>query len=116
MLVTFGFPAYHQEDVAFPYPVTHEWVVYACQVSGLGIARWGQGAQGGMWHVAPSASLMSWGETMTIAPLAPNVLRIRSECGLPTQCIDWGKNERNVKKLVQVLWAAIQQAPQPPFR
>jgi hypothetical protein len=114
--MAFGFPAYHQEDVTFPYPVTHDWIVYACQAAGLGVPRWGQGAMGGMWHVSPGVSLMSWGETMTIAPLAPNILRVRSECGMPTQCIDWGKNEKNVRKLVQILWAAVQQTPQPPFR
>lgn len=114
--MAFGFPAYHQEDITFPFPVTHDWMVYACQVAGLGVPRWGHGAMGGMWHVSPGVSLMSWGETMTIAPLAPNILRVRSECGMPTQCIDWGKNEKNVRKLVQVLWAAVQQAPQPPFR
>ena len=114
--MAFGFPAYHEEDVTFPYPVTNDWVVYACQAAGFGIARWGQGARGGMWHVSPATTLMSWGENMTIQPLAPNIVRIRSQCGLPTQCIDWGKNERNVKRLVQILWNAVQQAPQPPFR
>ena len=110
--MAFGFPAYHQEDVTLPYAITHDWVVYACQISGLGAARWAQAPTGGMWLVTSNASLMSWGETMTVTPLAPTVVRVRSECGLPTQCIDFGKNERNVKKLVQALWAAVQQ-PQP---
>lgn len=114
--VAFGFPAYHEEDVTFPMPVTHEWVVYACQAARLGIATWGYGARGGAWHIAPGPSLLSWGEKMTITPLAPNVVRVRSECGLPTQCIDWGKNAKNVRSLIQVLWAAIQQVPQPPYR
>jgi hypothetical protein len=113
--VAFGFPAYHEEVVTFPTPVTHDWVVYACQAGGLGIARWGHGVQGGAWRVSPSTTLFSWGENVVITPLAPNVLRIRSECGLPTQCIDWGKNETNVKKLAHALWAALQN-PQPPYR
>jgi hypothetical protein len=114
--VAFGFPAYHEEIITFPTAVTHDWVVYACQVAGLGVARWGHGVQGGAWHVTSPTSFFSWGETMRITPLAPNVLRIRSECGLPTQCIDWGKNETNVKKLAGALWTALQQAPQPPYR
>ncbi len=114
--MTFGFPAYHEEDVTLPMPVTHDWIVYACHTAGLGTARWGAGAQGGAWHLAPQVSLFSWGEVMMITPLAANVIRVRSECGLPTQCIDWGKNQKNVQKFVGVLVAAMQQAPQPPYR
>lgn len=45
-------------------------------------------------------SFTSWGEkiTITLTPiheLATGV-RIHSECGMPTQIIDWGKNRQNV--------------------
>jgi hypothetical protein len=113
--VTFGFPAFHEEDFTFSFPVTNDWIVYACQTAGLGPVRWGHGARGGAWYVAPAVSVFSWGEQIVIAPLAPNVVRIRSECSLPTQCIDWGKNKKNVMRLIQTLWV-VQQGAQPPFR
>jgi len=31
------------------------------------------------------------------------VVRLRSECALPTQVIDWGKNRQNVERIVEAL-------------
>ena len=45
-------------------------------------------------------SMTSWGETITISPFRTSKgcsLRIKSECSLPTQLIDWGKNNENIK-------------------
>ncbi len=48
-------------------------------------------------------SMSSWGEkiTVTVTPLSDSVtsLHIHSECGMPTQVIDWGKNKKNVNSL-----------------
>jgi hypothetical protein len=44
----------------------------------------------------------SWGERLTIA-VSDEILHVRSECVLPTQCLDWGKNQRNVEQLFLLL-------------
>jgi len=47
-------------------------------------------------------NLWSWSEKIHIY-VADNQIDIVSECAMPTQIMDWGKNKRNVKKFVQNL-------------
>jgi hypothetical protein len=51
-------------------------------------------------------NLMSWGETVEAwishGPQGA-VVRLRSKCALPTQVIDWGKNRKNVERIVEAL-------------
>lgn len=46
----------------------------------------------------------SWGEIVqiTIAAIAPNqvLMSISSECAMPTQIVDWGKNGDNVTRII----------------
>ena len=114
--VAFAFPAYHEETVTLPLPVTHDWIVYACRVAGLGPAVWGSGPRGGAWRVSATTSFSSWGENVVITPLSANVVHVRSECALVTQCLDWGKNEGNVRKLSWALWSAMSGSATPPYR
>jgi hypothetical protein len=86
--VTFGFPAFHEEDFTFSFPVTNDWIVYACQTAGLGPPKWGHGARAGAWHVSPSVSVFSWGEQIVITPLAPITDAVAPEGG--GSCIDGG--------------------------
>lgn len=46
----------------------------------------------GMW---------SWGEQIRVTIYNDGTLTVRSECALPTQCFDWGKNSRNAQKLFE---------------
>jgi hypothetical protein len=41
----------------------------------------------------------SWGERLSIK-VSDGIVHIRSACVLPTQCLDWGKNQRNVEQLL----------------
>ena len=45
-------------------------------------------------------SVWSWGERINIDFSRPGVVTITSECAFPLQCIDYGKNKENVKKLI----------------
>ena len=47
-------------------------------------------------------NLWSFGETVTATPAAGYLL-LRSTCVMPTQCLDWGKNRRNVEALQAAL-------------
>ena len=48
-------------------------------------------------------NLFSWGERLTVLLAEDGTVTARSEGVLPTQCIDWGKNERNIKKFFDEL-------------
>ena len=64
--------------------------------------------QGGCWYrFHHGMSMTSWGEKITISvyALSENSTRVdvHSECGMPTQIFDWGKNKKNVKAIFDYL-------------
>lgn len=106
--MAFGFPAYHEEEVQTPQPVTYEWIAHACRVAGFSPPSGGaQEARGWTWRASTDFSLASYGEAVAITALGPQHLHVRSECGMPTQCIDWGKNKKNVTTFVSALLAGM---------
>ena len=62
-------------------------------------------------------SFTSYGEkiTITLTPFAPNATRVDvlSECGMPTQIIDWGKNRQNVCNIIECLQRNVPQGSNP---
>jgi hypothetical protein len=48
-------------------------------------------------------SFLSWGERIIIEKLSHSMLSITSECKLVTQIVDWGKNKRNVERILTLL-------------
>lgn len=60
-------------------------------------------SQNGVWfRVHHGASMTSWGEkiTVTLTPMGQQTMvKIHSECGMPTQLIDYGKNKKVVAYL-----------------
>ncbi len=94
--MTFAFPAYHETTV--PGFKTAEAIE-----AGMRKAGWREvQRQGSTITCKVGFNLWSFGETMAIT-LAPTHAVLRSTCILPTQCVDWGKNRRNVQKLLAVL-------------
>ena len=45
-------------------------------------------------------SIWSWGERIDIDFSGTGIVTITSECTFPLQCIDYGKNKENVKKVI----------------
>jgi len=43
------------------------------------------------------------GEILKIEILPDGVVMVESKCGLPTQCLDWGTNKRNVRRFIAQL-------------
>ena len=94
--MSFGFPAFHSEEV----------VVVAGNSDIRGLCHWVLASLG--WKISEefntgirvqtTVSLTSWSEVIEIDFLAPDRLRIKSACALPTQCFDWGKNRKNVRR------------------
>ena len=76
----------------------------------------------GVWYrLHHGTSFTSWGEkiTITLTPVQGNQtqVHIHSECGLPTQVIDWGKNKQMVNSIYEYLAreaAAVPPIPQTP--
>ena len=55
-----------------------------------------------MFLLSHSISFSSWGETIKVYLIAQGnqtVVDVYSECALPTQIVDWGKNKENVAKV-----------------
>ena len=63
-------------------------------------------------------SLTSWGENITIqlTRMAENVtnMNVISECALPTQLVDWGKNTENINKIFNYMDYAVPAAMSAP--
>ena len=99
--MAFGFPAYHSERFAAtcsPHDL-REAVSLALESLNWSI----QEELPNRIRASTSANLWSWGEKITITFAAGNSLVVRSECSLPTQCFDWGKNRSNVSKFLEVV-------------
>jgi len=45
----------------------------------------------------------SWGENLTIEISRSGEVRVRSQCSFPLQIVDWGKNGRNCKALLDAV-------------
>lgn len=57
----------------------------------------------GIIHAKSKLSFWSWIEKIDIKIGDNGSVSMKSECSLPTQIIDWGKNKRNVKKFFNAL-------------
>src|SRR3954466_15485986 len=92
--MSFGFPAYSTGTQRFNLSQP-----MLCELIGESLGRLG-------WHferptlntfsARKRVNLLSWGEKIAVEVSHDGTVMIRSECLLPTQCIDWGKNKRNV--------------------
>jgi hypothetical protein len=103
--MAFGFPAYHEEEV--DYDVSRGELMDAA-LAALEELGW-KGRESGRWRISSSTgvSLWSWGETIIIHVTRDSTLHIRSECALPTQCLDWGRNQSVVRRFLARLDAVL---------
>jgi len=66
---------------------------------------------GATFYLQHGVSFSSWGESISvnIVALDRQTLRVDvySECDMPTQIVDWGKNRENVDKIFQYVFANI---------
>lgn len=107
--MAFGFPAYHAQMFDHPSAaLTLERCAQACRALGWSIERMEPNAL----VASTPLSARSWSEHVQITLHSPHKLTITSQCAMPTQCFDWGKNRENVARLYQALHTP--QAPQIP--
>lgn len=94
--MTFSFPAFHEQIL----PGAHS--IEAVEAALRKVGWQNIQRQGDTVICRIGMNLYSFGETLDIV-LAPGYAVLRSACILPTQCLDWGKNRRNIEKLVAIL-------------
>jgi hypothetical protein len=99
--MAFGFPAYHEARAR--YDCSAGELMDAIDEA-LGLLGW-SGSQTDRWSFSANTgvSLWSWGERVEIDVGRDGRLLIRSECCMPTQCIDWGRNRSNVERFLKKL-------------
>lgn len=97
--MAFGFPAYH-ELVITNIPAGTD--VMRSVGSALSRMGWNPKVEGNTFVATTTFSMASWGEKVTVQVL-PNSIKVRSQCSLFTQCIDMGKNKKNVVKFAEEL-------------
>ncbi|MBI2804777.1 MAG: hypothetical protein HYX68_07315 [Planctomycetes bacterium] len=96
--MAFGFPAYHTEEID---DLGHgaelrDSVIQAIQSLGWSIRDKSKRKV----TAATSVNFWSWGERVIVEFFPDGGMSVTSSCALPTQCIDWGKNRANVRKLL----------------
>ena len=77
--------------------------------------------QTGVWfRFHHGTSFTSWGEkiTITLQPLSADSTQvtIHSECGMPTQVVDWGKNKQIVGNIYNYLASNLSYIPAQPVQ
>ena len=71
------------------------------------------------FHLTSGISFTSWGERVqvTLTNGGPQTtVDVFSECSLPTQVVDWGKNKENVNKIIYYLEQGLNAAPPMAYR
>ena len=98
--MAFGFPAYHIEHYQPRQPHTLQNTLQkAINMMGWEVV----GGNQEFIYIKSSITLWSWGEKIQIRYLPNQNIEIKSECTLPTQCFDWGKNQKNVQQFLSKL-------------
>lgn len=102
--MAFAFPANHRERLVLDKP--GDWrapAIISMQKLGWTVGN----AYGDPIVATTSYSLASWSETIEVWIEPTGIMTISSKCMLVTQCVDWGKNRKNVEQFIRTLEAEI---------
>ncbi len=106
-IMAFAFPAYHTDKFVAPSPDVNLVKLTQTAVQHLGWILIRQNRDSIVYSTR--RRMVSRCERVTIQfHEADRSLSIESKCVLLTQCLDWGKNRKNVEVFLQVLQALIQ--------
>ena len=78
------------------------------RIQGYKVVReYADGRGGAILELSHGINLLSWGEDIKIdiypCSEQQTVVEIVSECAMPTQIIDWGRNSTNIKEIMTYL-------------
>ena len=96
--MAFGFPAYHTEECPLRGSEARLRDAVLDALAHLGWKVKEETATA--IRASTSLSLWSYGERVLIRFRNDGGITATSKCALVTQCFDWGKNKRNVRKLL----------------
>ena len=99
--MAFGFPAYHEDEVSHKGVKAND--LRRCITEALVELTWIADEDDDLWFGNTGMNLLSYGETIRIERHAGGLVTICSECKMPTQCFDWGRNKRNVNLFFDTL-------------
>ena len=100
--MVFAFPAYHEDEKTFKK--LGLLTLKECVRDSLEGLGWTCYEEDGYWDGGTPFNFFSWGENIVIEILEDDeTVRMKSSCKMPTQCIDWGKNKRNVNEFFAML-------------
>ena len=103
--MSFGFPAYHTENY---HPKVADKDTGEVVRRALRNLSWSIREETSNHILAlTSMNLRSWGEKIHINFLPDGSISITSECALLTQCFDWGKNKKNVTRLLDQIQTTV---------
>src|SRR6516225_1107665 len=106
--MAFGFPAYARGSRRYDSSPDALREAVARALSALEWTAYGNWS--GMRFVAEvGVNYWSWGERISVEIEGEGTVWIESKCRLPTQCIDWGKNQRNVDAFLELVEEKFQQ-------
>jgi hypothetical protein len=100
-----------EKMVYIDLPFEQVYLVLGTALTNMGAKIKSADQTSGVLTASRGASLSSWGETITISPYrTPRgcSLKIKSECSLPTQIFDWGKNSENINRFAIELSSLLQ--------
>lgn len=61
------------------------------------------------------AGMQSWGEKVTVSITPAGEVRVWSECAMPTQIVDWGKNGQNCQQILGGIASRLYAATAPAY-
>ena len=98
--MAFGFPAYHEQIITNAPPNVNIELSLLSTLRSLG---WGPSFDGNGITASTGAASRSIGETIIVTLVDGGATKVRSECALKSQCADFGKNQKNVEKILNEL-------------
>jgi hypothetical protein len=99
--MSFGFPAYHTESFTATHPNVD--LRGAVRETLLALGWKAREEDASSITAAVGINWRSWGERVAVTFLPDRRLSVTSRCALPTQCLDWGRNETNVLRFLNEL-------------
>ena len=106
--MVFGFPAYHEEKI-YLEKSRNEIISFLKPI--VGSLSWGiiEYTENHIEVISNETLLESDPQYITITILPSGSIHVRSKCSIFTQCFDWGKNKKNVHKLLSSINGILSQ-------
>ena len=106
--MAFGFPAYHEETIDLEIP-RNEIISFLKPI--VGSLSWAiiEYTENHIKVISNTGLFEEYGQYITITILPSGSIHVRSNNSVFLQCFDWGKNKKNVHKLLSAINGKLSQ-------